>query len=388
MLRPPAFILLALAGLTALLSPAVPALLRYGTLPHKAQGPINLVLAGMDVDYDWKAPVWPYPAKPLDFKTRTDTLMLAQIRPDGQINLLSIPRDTWVDIDGYGWGKINSANKHAAEASPDDPEAGPRALMTSVQKLTGVPVDGYLFLSLSAVRDLTNAAGGVRVDVPQRMKYDDNAGHLHIDLHPGPQNLSGEQAEGFLRFRHDGMSDIGRVGRQQAFISALSNKLRSPLNWWRLPGAAGAINRNTRSGLTRTQVGELLGAVLSGPKINALTLPGRFGQGGTWVVDRPVLGQLVQQHFRDPSDPRNQTISVVNLAAPAGSATRLKSRLEASGYASVQIAEEPRHETATTISGTGANRVRQTLGFGSVSNEAPTTGAEITIRLGNDTPPN
>lgn len=245
MRRPLVITLLVLAGLLALVSPAIPALLRYGTLPRKADRPLNVVLAGMDVDYDWTASTWPYPPKPLDFTTRTDTLMLAQVHPDGKVNLLSIPRDTWVNIPGYGWGKINGANVHG----------GADMLMNTVQQFTGVPVDGYVFMSLSAVRDLTNAAGGVTVDVPTRMKYDDNAGHLHIDLQPGRQHLNGEQAEGFLRFRHDSLSDIGRVGRQQMFMTALLGRVKNPLNAWRLPAMVGAMNRNTKSNLTRAQVG-------------------------------------------------------------------------------------------------------------------------------------
>lgn len=359
------------------MAPAFPALIRYGALPHKADGPINVVLAGMDVDYDWQAATWPYPPKPLDFTTRTDTLMLAQVYPNGQVNMLSIPRDTWVNIPGHGWGKINGANVHG----------GSDMLLNTVGQFTGVPVDSYLFLSLSAVRDLTNAAGGVTVDVPQAMKYDDNAGHLHIDLQPGRQKLNGEQAEGFLRFRHDNLSDIGRVARQQQFITALTNKIKNPLNWWRLPAMAGAVNRNTKSDLTRSQVGALLGAALSGPKVNTYTVPGSFGGGGTWLVDRAGLREIIDKHFHDPNDPRNLNVSVINLSAPAGSAKRLKTQLEQAGYTSVFIADEPRHEATTTVTGTSAAKVIRDVGFGRVSNDATSVGADVTIRLGSDTPP-
>lgn len=359
------------------MSPAIPALVRYGTLPRKADRPLNVVLAGMDVDYDYTAATWPYPPKPLDFTTRTDTLMLAQVHPDGQVNLLSIPRDTWVNIAGYGWGKINGANVHG----------GADMLMNTVQQFTGVPVDGYVFMSLSAVRDLTNAAGGVTVDVPTRMKYDDNAGHLHIDLQPGRQHLNGEQAEGFLRFRHDNMSDIGRVGRQQMFMTALLSRVKNPLNVWRLPAMVGAMNRNTKSNLTRAQVGALLGAALSGPKVNAQTVPGSFGGGGTWVANRAELNTIMQRDFRDPGDPRTMMITIGNAAAPAGSARRMKARLEGLGYTNVNILDVPRVEQpTTTLTGRNAARVQQALGFGQVQGGTPEAGADLSIRLGADTP--
>lgn len=375
--RPLVITLLVLAGLLALVSPAIPALLRYGTLPRKADRPLNVVLAGMDVDYDWTASTWPYPPKPLDFTTRTDTLMLAQVHPDGKVNLLSIPRDTWVNIPGYGWGKINGANVHG----------GADMLMNTVQQFTGVPIDGYVFMSLSAVRDLTNAAGGVTVDVPTRMKYDDNAGHLHIDLQPGRQHLNGEQAEGFLRFRHDSLSDIGRVGRQQMFMTALLGRVKNPLNAWRLPAMVGAMNRNTKSNLTRAQVGALLGAALSGPQVNAQTVPGTFGNGGTWIANRAELSTILQRDFRDPGDPRSMMVTISNVAAPNGSARRLKAKLEGLGYTNVSILDAARQNLPTTvITGASAARVQQNLGFGRVQPGTPGAGADVSIQLGADMP--
>ena len=103
---------------------------------------------------------------------------------------------------------------------------------------------------------------------------------------------------------------------------------------------------------------------------------------------RAELNRIIRTSFRDPNDPRSLNISVVNVAAPAGSARKLQNTLQGRGYANVSIADEGRHETATTISGKQAARLQQELGFGTVSSEAPTAGADATIRLGNDTPPN
>ncbi|WP_034351925.1 LCP family protein [Deinococcus phoenicis] len=371
-------ILVILAGLTALSAPAFPALARYGALPRKADGPVTVLLAGVDVHYDETAAVWPYPATPEDYSQRTDTIMLAQFRPDGTANLLSIPRDTWVNLPGSGWGKINGANV----------KGGPDLLVEAVQDLTGVRVDAYTLLSLNALRALTDAAGGVTLDVPQRMKYDDNAGHLHIDLQPGRQHLSGQQAEGFLRFRHDGLGDIGRVARQQSYLTALVGRSKSPLNWWRLPAMVGAIHQNTKSDLTRTEVGALLGAALSGLKVNMHTVPGTFGGGGTWLPDRAALHTLIHEQFRDPNDPRALTVAVVNTAAPDGSARRLKAHLEELGYQDVRIAEEARAAASTTVSGKAAATVLRDVGHGQVTQQGGIPGADVTVRLGSDTPAN
>lgn len=369
-------LLTVLAGLVALAAPAFPALSRYGALPRKADGPVNVLLAGVTPDYDDSASVWPYPAKPEDFTFLTDTIVLAQLRPDGTAQLLSIPRDTWVNIPGWGMGKINGANRHG----------GPETLVAAVQDLTGVRVDAHVLLSLNALRSMTEAAGGVTLDVPQRMKYDDNAGGLHIDLQPGRQHLSGEQAEGFLRFRKDGMGDIGRVERQQTFLTAMANRLKNPLHWWRLPSVVGALYQNTRSDLTRAEVGALLGAALSGPRINTYTVPGDFGGGGTWVPDRAALAALVAEQFRDPGDPRGLRVAVLNVGAPNGSARQLRDQLVGLGYRNVWIADAPRADVGTTVSGAAAEQVLRDVGHGRLSQDAGAPGADVTVRLGTDTP--
>lgn len=370
--------LVVLAGLVAVAAPAFPFLMKYGAFPKRPDAPVNVLLAGVTPNYQEGAPVWPWPAKPEDYTGLTDTILLAQIRPDGTANLLSIPRDTWMNVPGYGYGKINGANPHG----------GPKMLMNAVQQLTGIKPDAYTFVSLYAVRSLTDAAGGVTLRVPQRMKYDDNAGHLHIDLQPGEQHLNGVQAEGFLRFRKDNMGDIGRVGRQQEFLSAMVRRVKNPLNWWRLPLMVSAADRNMKTNLTKSQVSALLGAGLGGLKVNMSTVPGDFGAGGTWVVNRPELDRLVAEKFRDPNDPHFLQVAVVNLDAPQGSAARLKTRLEGLGYHNVFIASETRGPAQTTISGKLAARVRQDVGHGSIDQKSGAGGADVTIRLGSDTPAN
>ncbi len=314
-------LLLTLAGLLALISPALPALSKYGALPRTPEHPVNLLLAGVTPEYDETSAVWPWPAKPEEFTYLTDTIVLAQLKAGGQVELLSIPRDTWVNVPGYGGSKINAANRRG----------GPETLVSTVQNLLGVPVDGYVLLSLNALRDLTNASGGVNLNVPERMKYDDNAGKLHVDLQPGMQHLSGSQVEGFLRFRHDNLGDIGRVSRQQLYLQALGHKLTSPLNWWRLPSVVSALDRNTRSNLDKEVVSGALGALMGGPKINTHTLPGDFGPSGTWTPDRSGIRELIAQSFTDPNDPRSRSVAIANIDAPAGAARALQQKLIAEG---------------------------------------------------------
>lgn len=364
-----------LAGIIAWLSPAVPVIIKYGALPTKGSG-INLVVAGVDVDYDTQAATWPYPAKPTDFSSRTDTLMLAQFS-SGKVNILSIPRDSWVYIPQHGYGKINAANVYG----------GAERLMQTVQGFTGIDVDGVIYLSLNAVKDITDALGGVWIDVPINMKYDDNAGHLHINLKKGYQRLNGQQAEGFLRFRHDAQSDIGRVGRQQLFSQALIAQIKHPKNWWRLPMLISAAERNTKTTLTRTQIGQLFGAAIGGLQMNSATVPGNFGRGGTWAVNDQKLRQVLNSFQRSSQvlALRGMRIGVVNIDAPPGSAARLKARLEAQGFENVEIVSEHRGPTSiSTVAGTNAAQFIKMLGYGKISQKPSADGYDITIRLGSD----
>ncbi|MGI8747970.1 MAG: LCP family protein, partial [Deinococcus sp.] len=138
--RAPALLALLLAGLSALAAPAFPALAKYGALPRTPERPITLLLAGVTPNYPASA-VWPYPAAPEDYSGLTDTIVVAQLRPGGEVRLLSVPRDTWTYIPALpasraGYGKINASN----------PRGGPETLVRAVENLLGLPIDAYALL--------------------------------------------------------------------------------------------------------------------------------------------------------------------------------------------------------------------------------------------------
>ncbi len=377
MRRATVILALLLAGLVAYLAPAFPVLTRFGTLPSAPERPVTVLLAGVTpkyAGYHTKAPE--------DYRGPTDTLMVAQFRPeDGLIRLLNIPRDTWMNVPGWGWGKINGANVHG----------GPEMMVAAVEQISGLHLDGYVLVNLQALRDVVGAAGGVTLMVPEAMRYTDTAAGLNIDLQPGRQTLNGEQAEGFMRFRHDGRGDIGRVGRQQAFMTALRNRLTSPVGALRLPAVVGAAGRDTRTSLSREDAAHLLYAVLRRPKLATTLLPGSFGSGGTWAPDRAAMQRLARSEFAS-GDPRDLGVALVNVDAPDGSAGRLKRRLEALGYRNVWIASGDRHAATTVIHASGpagaARALLRDVGFGRVmtGDDGGVPGADLTVRLGSDTP--
>jgi len=280
------FFFLFLAGMAAYLSPIAPILSRWGAWPKMPAQPVNYIIAGVAPKY-----LGYHRAAPEDYSGLTDTLLIARLEPSTKtIRLLSIPRDTRVNVSGYGWGKVNGANVHG----------GPQALVSTLESLTGLKIKGYAYLSLEALRDVTDALGGVRVNVPFAMKYQDTAAKLNIDLKPGLQTLSGVQLEGFTRFRHDGMGDIGRVARQQDMLRAVSAKLRSPQGVLNFPKAASALEKNVKTDLERDDVASLLGMMLAQSALETYTVPGDFAYFGGrsyWEPDRGALETLLREKF-------------------------------------------------------------------------------------------
>lgn len=159
---------------------------------------------------------------------RSDTMMVTAVDMDQKkAALLSVPRDTRVKIDGYGYEKINHAYAYG----------GHKLSQNAIENLLGVSIDHYILIDTKAFERIIDAIGGIDINVEKRMYYedpwDDNGG-LVIDLYPGEQHLDGPKAIQYVRYR-DGEGDIGRIGRQQHFIKAVLAKVISPEMLPRLP---------------------------------------------------------------------------------------------------------------------------------------------------------
>lgn len=152
---------------------------------------------------------------------RSDTLMAVTVNRDaGTAQILSLPRDTRVQIEGNGYDKINHAYAYG----------GHKLTGQTVEKLLGVPMDYYVLVDIQAFERIIDALDGVDINVEKRMYYEDpwdDDGGLVIDLYPGMQHMDGKKAIQYVRFR-DGEGDIGRIARQQHFMQAVMEKMLSP----------------------------------------------------------------------------------------------------------------------------------------------------------------
>ena len=147
-------------------------------------------------------------------QARADVIIVATIRPeDKEISLFSIPRDTRVTIPGRGKDKINHAMAFG----------GVSLITDATENLLGIQIDHAVKVNFDGFINVIDALGGVNIDVPTRMYKPLEA----IDLLPGYQTLYGEDALAFVRWRGDGTGDYGRIARQQQFIAALTEKVKT-----------------------------------------------------------------------------------------------------------------------------------------------------------------
>jgi LCP family protein required for cell wall assembly len=147
---------------------------------------------------------------------RSDTIMLLHVSSNGTPDvLISIPRDSYVPIPGYGSNKINAAYSFG----------GPKLLAETVQNVTGLRIDHFMDIGFGGFVNVVNSVGGVTMCLPGPLK--DQASGLNLKA--GCQALTGGQALSYVRDRHDfADEDLQRVQDQRLFLKALLDKLTSP----------------------------------------------------------------------------------------------------------------------------------------------------------------
>jgi LCP family protein required for cell wall assembly len=185
---------------------------------------------------------------------RSDTLMIASIDPKtNQASLLSVPRDTRVKIKGHGFDKVNAAYAYGKEKLSQD----------TVENLLGVSIDHYVIINTKSFKKIIDAIGGIDIDVPKRMHYEDpwdDDGGLIIDFHPGMQHMDGAKAVTYVRYR-DEEGDLGRIRRQQDFVRAFMEKLVSPAIIPKLPTIIKEVMGSIETDLSFRQLLEFVGTL-------------------------------------------------------------------------------------------------------------------------------
>lgn len=227
---------------------------------------------------------------------RSDTVILVHADPEQDyLSMLSFPRDLKVEIPGYGVDKLNAAYAFG----------GPTLTLDTIELLTGVDVEEYLEVDFAAFADITDALGGVYLDIDRRYYNDDPQWEL-IKLSPGYQLLDGASALDYVRFRHDLNVDFGRMDRQQRFITAMREQA---LGWnlaLDLPGMVDALFSNVETTLGTMDILKLAkwGLGLDGSRIRQLSIVAdTVKQDGVYYVIPPegAVDEAVAELMTAPS---------------------------------------------------------------------------------------
>ncbi|MBX7212807.1 MAG: LCP family protein [Thermoflexales bacterium] len=159
---------------------------------------------------------------------RTDTMMVLTLDPVTlSAGILSIPRDLWVPIPGYGSDRINTANYKGD--TDDYPGGGPALAKKTVENLLGIPIDYYARMNFTAFEDFVDRIGGITIDVPEDIvdkKYPTSSyGTEVFTMTKGVRTMDGATALKYARTRATFGGDFDRARRQQQVIFAVRDKL-------------------------------------------------------------------------------------------------------------------------------------------------------------------
>ncbi len=224
-----------------------------------ATNDLNVLLLGSDrriTDGDTSEP-W-----------RTDTLIVVAVRPKQRlVAMLSIPRDLWVDIPGYGPNRINVADYIGEREG--GPGGGPALVGATLEQNLGISINAYARVHFEGLERIIDTLGGVTItsDLAIDEWMDDATGQrlVHVEVVTGTQRMDGVTALGYARSRSE-TSDLDRTRRQQQVLLAMRDAALRPEVLPRLPGLLTALSDTVDTDLRPGQVLSLAGlAVLLKP---------------------------------------------------------------------------------------------------------------------------
>jgi len=347
------YLLLAIAATTMLLAgnnppPLIPHTLEVPAEPETAQRrPNNRAPSETPAEPEDDGTFFRPPSRTnvlilgIDNVNLADVIILGSFERDsGDINLLSVPRDTFTQLPQHRIDNMTANNlwvppsgimKLNAVRSLGR-EHGVHFMREHLSEVLGIEIHYHVEVSLSAFREIVDLLGGVEIEVPRRMFYEDDCQFppLIIDIPAGLQRLNGRQAEMFVRYREYANADLGRINAQQQFMTQLFRQalrtetiMRDPIGIARI-----ALNHvNTDIGLDLIRYIPYINN-LSPERIFTYTLPGqerRIHGASYYVPDSERVMEVVNKMFFgfEPED----EAEVVQVLAQTGTATSRTARI-------------------------------------------------------------
>jgi LCP family protein required for cell wall assembly len=299
---------------------------------------------------------------------RTDTMVIAILRPnEGQVSLISIPRDLWVSIPGWENQRINTAYQHGV--SVDYPGGGPGLLKDTILYNLGIRIDHTAMVEFDGFRQIVDTLGGVDVPVacaytdwrlidPSYDPYNENNWHLYT-TGPGVVHMDGDLALWYARSRQKS-SDFDRGRRQQEVLRALFTQALQAGTLTRIP----ELYNNLKSTVeTDLGLGDLLQLAVYAPKMTNADIRGYYIRPpyvNSWITDAGAYVLLpneeaLQGMLTEAMSPATQNvqkqaivIDVMNGTSIAGYDTLAASRLNYAGY-ETHIVQSDRTDYAYSV---------------------------------------
>ena len=360
----------------------------------------------------------------------TDSVMLLSIRPGShEAIMISLPRDLWVKIPAlpnnrYMTGKLNSAyaigvdhvNYPNVRSDWKTDSGGGDLAAATVSQVTGQPIDYWVGVDFKAFRDVVNAIGGIKVDVPTTLDdpyfpAGESTGMMHIRIDAGAQQFDGERALEYARSRET-TSDFDRSRRQQLIMLAVRQRVFSVNAVPHLLSLLGALQDNVRTNLRPSEMKQLasLAGHIRDQDIRRVAidtsnlLRSGFSTNGQYILqpldptddalhryvamalpDRSALASQVTFQVQDGS--RRYWLPY-GIGTPASIMTSL---LQAEGWGATLGPPAPQQVVQTQIlDGSGGKAaaavswLQDYFGAAVTTVPAPSSGASVTVVLGSD----
>ncbi|MFN2449966.1 MAG: LCP family protein, partial [Candidatus Baltobacteraceae bacterium] len=393
--------------------------LQFTPSPQELFAKNNILVLVEGLDYDYSAKDEEYSAR-----ARSDVIWAVNLEfPTRRIYQLSVLRDMVATYPDGTERKINEAQS----------DGGVREAQRVISKWLGIPgFERYMVFRVDTTKDLIAALGGVDVNVmnsdcisaPRHctngpLDYVDTWGHLNIHLKPGVQHLNGDQAVGYMRFRHDWCGDPCRAKRQQQVLHALLDRLTGDKfnTLVHVNDLIGVLNRDIDTNFSRQEELSLASAFAGMPKnaLHTASVPFSsevvLSDGGSAIVpDTAARAQLVRNMLLDPPvpvgapdtaaaaavDPHSVRVDVQNGSGTPGVARRVAATLRKAGFAIGTIGNAARSDLPTSevrehskVAFAGL-RVRQALGKTAAAVPVladpwlPAGASDVTVVVGQD----
>jgi LCP family protein required for cell wall assembly len=340
-------------------------------LPAAWDGNERVTVLVMGLDYrDWERG---------DGPPRTDSMMLVTLDPLSRTaGMLSVPRDLWVEIPGYGHGRINTA--YFLGERDRLPGGGPELAVKTVEKFMGVPIQYYVQIDFGAFVKMIDEIGGVELTVYEDLFIDPIGESNTVRLEPGNYRFDGELTLAYARVRYTDGGDFDRATRQQQVAMAIRDQVLELSNLPGLLASAPALYQDLAEGIrTNLAVDQMVAlgmlalqvspddvarAVIAPPEM--VTLETVLYAGEEAKVLKPVPDQirlLRDEVFtvngaigpsinatspREAADIEAANLAVLNGAGEEGLAGRFAEALEPLGFNVTQIANADRLDYPTT----------------------------------------